>query len=143
MTESERMIKRILVAVDGSQQSLNAVRLASEIAQSTHAEMTLLAVVEVADVPELMMTDQINGKGVAMDSLLEEAAELAVSHGLEAKTALRHGHPADQILRFAKEQKIDMIVTGSRGRGDAKGIIMGSVSRAITKRAEIPVLIVR
>lgn len=141
--ESDRLIKRLLVAVDGSQQSYKAVRYASEIAKSTNAAMTLLAVVEVIDAPELMMADHINGEKAAMDSALEEAAEMAISYGVEAKTVIRHGNPADQILRYAKEEGVDMIVTGSRGRGDAKGLIMGSVSRAVTKRADIPVLIVR
>jgi nucleotide-binding universal stress UspA family protein len=143
MAESERKIKRILVAVDGSSQSFKAVRIGAELAKSTRAVMTLLAVSEVADMPELMMEDRIKSKGAVMDSILEEAAEIAISEGADVQTALRHGHPANQILKYAKENDIDMIVIGSRGLGDTKGMIMGSVSRAITKGAEMPVLIVR
>ena len=58
------------------------------------------------------------------------------------KTVVKSGHPAEEILKTAKEENVDMIIIGSRGKR-AHTLLLGSVSREIANNAEVPVLIAR
>jgi nucleotide-binding universal stress UspA family protein len=136
-------IKLLLVAVDGSSESLKATRLALSIARSSNAEIVFVSVAEVAEIPSV--------KSEAEDPQAEEGAQLALgmavklsnSMGVRSEISLKKGHPANQILRCAQEYAPDIIVLGSRGRSGAKGLLLGSVSAAVSKSSEFPVLIVK
>ena len=52
-------------------------------------------------------------------------------------------HPADQIVRYADEKDLDLIVIGSRGKGGLADVTMGSTSRRVLRRCSKPVLDVR
>jgi nucleotide-binding universal stress UspA family protein len=136
-------IERILVAVDGSEQSNKAVRLAATIAKCMGAELTLMHVVEMNEVPSLMAEAEDKGGEAQGRAALSDSVEIALGEGVQAKTVLRRGHAAGQILRFALEYQPQMIFTGSRGRGGATAMLMGSVSRKVTEGSKIPVTIVR
>ena len=58
------------------------------------------------------------------------------------KTIIKEGHPADEILKTAKEEDAEMIVIGSRGKR-MHTLLMGSVSREVANTAEIPVLLIK
>ena len=53
------------------------------------------------------------------------------------------GHPVDRIIRQAEKNNCDMIVIGSHGQGVLKGAMLGSTSRRVWRRSEIPVLVIR
>lgn len=63
--------------------------------------------------------------------------------GVEARTRLARGLPAEQLIQTADEEGVDLIVAGSRGLGAVQGWLLGSVSRQLVHSAEGPVLIVR
>ena len=143
MREQLGEIKSIIVAVDGSEQSNNAVRLASRIAASFGAEMTLLHVMDMRDMPSLIAETEDRGEEAHGQSVLSDSAELAMSQGITAKTELRKGHAVGQILRFAAEQDPQMIFIGTRGLGRGAALIMGSVSKAVVQGAKTTVVVVR
>jgi len=58
------------------------------------------------------------------------------------KTVIKTGHPADEILDTAKEEAVQMIVIGSRGK-KVSHLFMGSISREVADRSEVPVLLVK
>lgn len=58
------------------------------------------------------------------------------------KTIVKQGHPAEEILKTARQEKADMVILGSRGNRTSR-LFMGSVSREVTNNAEVPVLIVK
>ncbi len=58
------------------------------------------------------------------------------------KSIIRKGHPAEEILKTAREEKMDMIIVGARGKITTH-LFMGSVSREVADNADIPVLIVK
>src|SRR6266540_7106120 len=74
---------------------------------------------------------------------LEEAAEIAARRGLEAKTELLVGNPADEIVAFGDAIDADMIVVGSRGHGMVASALLGSVSRSVLHESRRPVFVVR
>lgn len=69
-------------------------------------------------------------------------AKLAKS-GFQIREALRLGKPADEILAVAKQDKADLIVTGAKGLGAIRRILLGSVSTRVVQHAHCAVLVVR
>jgi nucleotide-binding universal stress UspA family protein len=136
-------IKRVLVAVDGSEQSNKAVRMASRIARNEGAEMTLIHVIEVKDAAILMAEAEDKGLEEKGQSILLQSAELALSEKVQTKSLLRRGHVAGQVLRYADEYHPQMIFIGTRGLGRGAALLMGSVSRSVVQGAKTSVVVVR
>ena len=61
---------------------------------------------------------------------------------MTATSAVMHGHPVSQVIKFTEDNQVEMIVTGSRGLPVAKVLLVGSISEAITKRVKCSVLVV-
>jgi nucleotide-binding universal stress UspA family protein len=74
---------------------------------------------------------------------VEEAVEIAARRGLEVKTELLVGDPADEIVAFSDTIDADLIVVGSRGHGAIASVLLGSVSRAVLHESRRPVVVVR
>lgn len=78
------------------------------------------------------------------NKILGEAEIRATKKGAgKVKIALEHGDPATVILRYAKRRKVDLIVLGTRGLGQVKSTLMGSVSRKVTNLSDTACLIIR
>ena len=136
-------IKKILVAVDGSRGSLKAVNLASQIANGLGAEITLIHVTEINELPTLI-DEAENGMSEERGQLvLGEAAKTAKSLGVDVNVVMRKGHTVDQILRYSSAYKPDIIIMGGRGLSKTKGILMGSVSQSVSLHANCTVIIAR
>lgn len=149
------MISRILVPHDGTEMSDKALAKAVELAKAFNAQVTLLNIIEQIPIPSSIM---LGGDPVlikrARRSVIRELeqgwnkfAELK-EHELErekvsATSACLVGNAADQILRYSKNNKIDMIVMASaRLKGLYKLKALGSVTRKVSEMADCPVLII-
>jgi nucleotide-binding universal stress UspA family protein len=143
-------MKRILIATDGSLSAAHAVEIGLELAEEHGAEPSF---VHVAPTIEVLPVG-IVGMGTAPVSAphvldehdrlcLDKAVQLAEERGLEARTELRTGDPAKQIVGYADTIDADLIVVGSHGHGAVSGALLGSVSRGVLRRTIRPVLIVR
>ncbi len=77
----------------------------------------------------------------AQDAVQRTAAELNITTPVES--VVRRGSAADEIVRYAKEQGIGLIVMGSRGWGEMHAVLLGSVSERVLHTAPCPVLIAR
>jgi nucleotide-binding universal stress UspA family protein len=146
------MFRSVLAGVDGSRHALDAVRRAAEIAGADQAMLTLITVYSSVVPWPLTM-----GPGVISQQAFEDifdakrqeaqaamdAASVAVPDGVDLRTLLVDDvSPADAILRQAESGGHDLIVVGSRGRGDAASILLGSASHRILHRSPVPVLVV-
>lgn len=149
-------IKRILVPHDGNQMSDKAVLYASKLAKALDAEIILLYVIEEIDVPATLL--------LGNDRVLIERARRSIQRELDqnwnrfvqekvkslsaekigASTDSRTGDAAEQIVKFAKENEVDLIVMGSRRlEGVSKIVVaLGSVARKVSERAFCPVMLV-
>jgi nucleotide-binding universal stress UspA family protein len=152
------MISRILVPHDGTEMSDQAFEKAVELAKMFKAELVLLHVIEhVLEIPlpvHLIFDDidVINRARRTARKELEKGWEKMVevkTHEIESDNVdltgeCKYGSAAEQILRSAKTNKIDMIVMGShRLKGISKIKALGSVTRKVSESADCPVLIVR
>jgi len=137
------MFRKILVAVDGSEQSNAALAIAIDLAQRYGATLCLLhAFPHVSDLlgtPQYMAP--LEARSVLGQQVLDSARTQVVMEAV-VDTQLIEGPAVPAIVRVATEDGCDLIVMGSRGQGQLAGLLLGSVSSAVAQRAECPVLIV-
>ena len=153
-------MKKVLIAVDDSKGSQAAVDTFAALFASARPETVVLLYVEKIEGKSLM--DEMLGaaelstlkeqlRGTAHQDALDRKAKAVLEHFKQAlvrkgvtgiETVVREGHPSDEVLAAAKDEGAEMIIIGSRGRR-LHTILMGSVSREIANRAEVPVLIAR
>jgi len=147
------MISKILVPHDGSEMSNKAFENAVELAKMFKAELILLHVIEEIPIPPIAGIDLVSidsANEIARRELIKGWDKLVEvkNHEIESvNVALRgeciNGSAAEQILRFAINNKIDMIIMGShRLKGLSKIKALGSVTRKVSESADCPVLIV-
>lgn len=146
------MFSNILLCSDGSDNALQAARVAGEIAARFHADLTILSVFNPAsELGSFAMAPEAGPSQEVIQALGENlhAAIQKSSGGLldAAGTAYRFqretGHPVEAILDSAAALNADLIVLGSRGLSEWKALLIGSVSDGVLHHALCPVLIVR
>jgi len=146
------MFKTILAATDGSGHGDLAVALAADLAEKYDAGLTLLNVVDNRELTEHeRKLAEVEFVGVSTriretlaEGVLEQAARNAKLKGAKrVETKLEFGDAAPVILATAKQSGADLIVLGSRGLSDLRGLMMGSVSHKVANLAEVTVLSVK
>jgi nucleotide-binding universal stress UspA family protein len=154
------VFERIVVPLDGSRLSAQAVPFASEVGKRFNAEVILVRVISPSG---LAIVPQSNGmeSSVATDIIAQEARMKDVDNAANAKRYLMNwaqslktqdikasyqvtiGTPAKAIMELVEAQKASLIVMMSHGRGWFKRAIMGSVADEILRGSTVPVLIIR
>ncbi|MFO7993665.1 MAG: universal stress protein [Marinobacter sp.] len=146
------MFKKILVAVDGSKSSFNAMDKAIDLQKLTDAEIYLICVYKHHSLFEASLSiGRPEGMDIP-DKALSDYAKDIVNHAKEMATEknavkvrgfVKAGRPSSVIVKFAEEKDIDLIVVGTRGTHSGKdGILLGSVSHRVASKAKCPVLVV-
>jgi nucleotide-binding universal stress UspA family protein len=132
----------ILVATDGSDHALAAMREALELAARTGDELLVVTVWQELHAA-LGIPVSVEPEREAARERAARAVVLAEDVGLEPEVSIRHGRPGEQICSVARERDVRMIVVGSRGAGPVAGALLGSVSTYLIRHAPCPVLVVR
>ncbi len=137
------MYDDILIPTDGSDGALKAFEHALELAEMYDSTVHLLYVVEpihTADVGTEQVLDAMRAEG---ERSLKELADRAEPNGVEAVTEVRIGSPHREILEYADEEGMDLIVMGTHGRTGLSRHLLGSVTEKVVRISETPVLTVR
>lgn len=138
------MIKKILVAYDGSDSSIKAFDFAADMMKRYQAELYVLSVAQVPEFAEDVETEAIIEQSRNYHKkLLHGLKEKADKSGVYAHFETIVGHVAQQILDHAAGHKVDLIVLGHRGKGVLDRWRLGSVSHRVISYAECAVTIVR
>jgi nucleotide-binding universal stress UspA family protein len=138
------MIKRILLAYDGSAASDQAFAFALDLARRYQAELHVLA---VARPPEF--ADDVEAEAVIehsrrhYDKVLGKLRPALAKETLQSQMHVVVGHPAEQIVRYAEGHGIDHIVVGHRGHSRFDRWLIGSVARQVMAYAHCGVTVVR
>ena len=142
--------KTILVATDFSDASGPALTCAKELARQFASTLHLLHVVTDADVSpgtEALWgfsETEVQRRWVdAAAAKLEGLCPAEERTALAVRTAVEVGPPADGVVRYAGDHRVDLIVMGTRGRGSVEQLLLGSVAAEVVRRAPCPVLTVR
>ena len=153
------MYKKVLVAIDGSEPSNNALDHAVEIANKFEAKLIMIAVIQRVMIPIFpdegfggvplsaakdMAQYQDKMRLVYQNVLDESVAKIKAEHpNLEVEAILKEGRPSAMITDYAENDGVDLIVMGSRGIGGYTGWILGSTSRKVVDSCTRPILIVK
>lgn len=160
------MINHIVVATDGSEHAHRATELAADLAAKYSARLSILHVLLLGHIPPGIreFSDQVDGeeppravgghyikaelpheiREEIADKILARARERAEALGArDVETTWTEGPTANRILDYARERNADMIVMGSRGLSELKGLMIGSVSHKVAQLHQGNVLTVR
>jgi len=142
-----RKIKKILVPLDGSKNSLRGLDEAILLARQCHATITAIYAKQY---PPAFVLHPVGLIGIDFKKLgkkfLDPAKTRAAKHGIHLIfKIIGGGDPRYDIVRFAhsRKNKFDLIVIGARGRGMAKDLFFGSVSNYVVHKSKIPVLVIK
>ena len=137
-------IKRILIPIDFSDTSTAAVGYGVDLAERYGASVHLLHVIERSAIPPEpeFPLGIFEGQTVARERLVD-VLNAAQRKAFRSEVAVTVGHPSHEIVRYAKEHDIDIIVMGTHGRTGASHMLMGSVAEKVVRKAPCPVLTVR
>jgi len=147
------MFKRILVAIDGSKNSMNALDKAIGLQRLIpEVEIFLLCVYKHHSLFEASLSINRPDSMDIPDKVLSEYAKEVVNHAKEhakeqsathVRGFVKSGRPSKVIVQFAQDKEADLIVVGTRGtHSDKDGMLLGSVSHRVTSNAKCPVLVV-
>ena len=139
---------KILIAVDGSELSLDGVHHAlTLVRQGLQATMVLANVQEPATLYELVTTrdpDLIAAASIeAGEHLMASARALLDEAGLDYVTEVGVGDPAHTLVDIAESTGCDMVVIGARGQGALSSALLGSVSQELVHASPVPVTVVK
>lgn len=139
------MYKHILLAADGSE---NAVRAAKEaIKMASCHEDSLIEVVYVVDFDksksEVLHAGSSEALNVERRKKISKVEQVLKGSNVSYKVTFLHGTPGPEIVKYANEQKVELVVIGSRGLNGLQEMVLGSVSHKVMKRVNCPALIVK
>ena len=139
-------LERILVPIDFSNCSLDALGYAAVVAQQAKASLMLLHVLEPVSYGLDFTLGQSKARRLEVETWTKRLEELVSSHQhptMQVESQLRGGFPADSILDSAQTLPCDLIVMGTHGRRGISHTISGSVAEAVLRKARCPVITVR
>ncbi len=137
------MFQKILVAVDDSDHAHRAVTVASDLATHYHSSLCLLhAFPHIADHIGSPAYDRLVERATMRGRELLDEMCATIADSVPVETQLIEGTPAAAILRVAQTEGFDLIVLGSRGHSHIASLLLGSVSSAVTQKAQCPVMVI-
>jgi nucleotide-binding universal stress UspA family protein len=145
--------KKIMVAVDFSEYSLKISDYARRLAADLEAELIFVNVINQRDIDmvkqvtmhtdKISVKDYINGliddRNEQMQRLLKETN----CKNIPNRFLIKKGVPFIELIETAKEENVDMVIMGTKGRGNISGILFGSQAEKMFRHCPVPLLSIR
>ena len=146
-------IKKIMIAIDLSERSIPAREFASDLAEKLNARLIIVNVINQVEIRGLQKITK-NSDTMSIEQYLKdeeksrhdqivEIVNANIPHeGVKEyiKIIIRHGVPFQEILEVAKEEAVDLIVMGTKGRSNLTNVLIGSTARYLFYHSKIPLL---
>ena len=151
-TKTKGKFSKILVAIDGSQSSMEAAEYAIEMAKKDGAKIIALTVNRIALSSYGLATPEGEIKSPKEKEIILESktrldilGQNATQNNVELKTELINSQMSidGAIVEYAESEDVDLIIMGTRGRSGFKKLLLGSVASAVVTYSPCPVLIVK
>lgn len=143
--------KKILSPTDFSDPSYESLKAAAELAGHFSADLYLVHVIPPIPLSNFLSPETTPSLDISLyqeelkkgsEKTLQEVIEQRLPKGLSVHPLVVLGHPVEEILRLAQDQKMDLIVIATHGRTGLPHFLFGSVAEKVVRLAPIPVLIV-
>ncbi len=149
------MFSKILYPTDFSEVAGKALAYIKKLREAGCGEVMILHVIDEREIQGIVAWSSISGNWpVDLDSELKKREQHHLAElkkiareleegGCQVKAIVREGHPAQEILKLAEEEKADAIIIGSHGKSNLKEMLLGSVSESVIRKSPIPVLVIK
>ena len=144
------MFSKILVGVDGSPFAEKALKYAVDLAKKYNAKLIVIHVVlrrfyavapsEAGVLATTVFVKEMETEG---KEIISKAESHVKGESVEYECRLIQGVPAEEIIKLAQTEKVDLIIMGSRGLTEVRAFLLGSVSDKVSHHAKCPTLIVK
>lgn len=138
--------RKIMVATDGSICSRIAANYAIELARLSGGTVYAVYVVSTdyfssmaVDFDWERMNEALKKEGHSAVSYVKRAGEL---ENVNVEPILLEGHPADELIRYAEENEMDVVVMGTLGKTGLDRLLLGSVAEKVVRHCKVPVMII-
>ncbi len=136
-------VTKLLVPLDGSENSMRGLEMAIVLAKQCNASITSVHSIHTqAHSSFQSMHVDTENTDEYIQEVMEKARHAATENGVEFDYKVMNGDIGYNIIKFAQENAFDMIVMGSRGRHGIK-MLFGSVTNSVLQSSKIPVLVVK
>ena len=153
------IFRKIMIATDGSDCSMLAASKGIELARLSGGTVYAVYVVSTAYLYP-MSGDYSSSMGMnpnwesmyeAMYDALKKQGQQAVNYvkglgerkGINVESVLLEGHPADELIRYAEGEKMDIVIMGTLGKTGLDRLLLGSVAGNLVRHSKVPVMVVR
>ena len=140
--------KKILVATDGSENAGRAMLSGIDIAKKLGAKVYAVCVVPTHPSSSMPIGSRMMRWEVPFKIMMEEAtkaveqiADACSSSGVEVETVILEGHPAEEIIKYAEDSNMDLIVMGSLGKTGLTRLLIGSVAEEVLRHSKVDVMV--
>jgi nucleotide-binding universal stress UspA family protein len=144
---SNSLYRNIVIATDGSENSQRAISCGVEIAKLSGATVHALYVV---DTPSIISETWTAGKEMVHEMIIREGKKvlskvkkIIEDSGVEVKEVLLEGYPSEEIINFAENNNMDLILMGTLGKTGLERFLVGSVAENVVRNSKVPVMVIR
>lgn len=141
-----KLYQNIVIATDGSENTRRAIEYGIKFAKFSGATVHALHVVDTSSLSQNWTVgwetiyEILQNEGRRAISKVKEYGETS---GVDVKEVLLEGHPSSEIIDFAENNDIDLIVMGTLGKTGLDRFLLGSVAEKVVRNSKVPVLVVR
>ncbi|MGI5991087.1 MAG: universal stress protein [Methanosarcina sp.] len=144
---SNSLYRNIVIATDGSENSQRAISCGIGIAKLSGAIVHALYVV---DTPSIISETWTAGKEMVHELIIREGKKvlskvkkIIEDSGVEVKEVLLEGYPSEEIINFAENNNMDLIIMGTLGKTGLERFLVGSVAENVIRNSKVPVMVIR
>jgi nucleotide-binding universal stress UspA family protein len=145
------MIKRVMIATDGSDTSKKATVIGIDIARQAKGTVIAVYVMDISRLSHLPGYATLPGLKEKILALMEDEGRQAIEFvqnraqimSVSCLKIIAQGNPAEELLKAAREQEADIIVMGKIGRTAVEKFLLGSVAEKVVFQSTIPVLLIK
>lgn len=137
-------IAKLLVPLDGSENSMRGLDMAITLAKQCNAAITAVHSTYIQSHSSFRNANEdYESSDEHVKEIMEKTGQKVAKYGIKFDYKIMNGDIGYNIIKYAKENGSDMIIMGSRGRNSIKNMLFGSVSNSVLQTSKIPVLIVK
>lgn len=139
------LFKKILIATDGSENNQTAVEEGIKIAQACGSSLYVVYVIDMRTFESVPADIGMRDTYLLLQNEANQVLDRVIKLGgdLKMETKILEGRPATEIVDFAVENGVDLIVIGTQGKTGIKRLLLGSVAETVIRSATSMVLVVK